>query len=61
MISRRLLCTALALSPATALAQSGDPKFDAFLRSIRAEALKAGVDAGTLDTRPGQGPGNPRR
>ena len=26
-----------------------DPKFDAFLRSIRAEALKAGVDAGTLD------------
>ncbi len=49
MISRRLLCTALALSPATALAQSGDPKFDAFLRSIRAEALKAGVDAGTLD------------
>jgi membrane-bound lytic murein transglycosylase B len=49
MISRRLLCTALALSPATALAQSGDPKFDAFLRTIRAEALKAGVDAGTLD------------
>ncbi len=49
MISRRLLCTALALSPATALAQSGDPKFDAFLRSIRAEALKSGVDAGTLD------------
>jgi membrane-bound lytic murein transglycosylase B len=49
VISRRLLCTALALSPATALAQSGDPKFDAFLRTIRAEALKAGVDAGTLD------------
>jgi membrane-bound lytic murein transglycosylase B len=49
MISRRLLCTALALSPAAALAQSGDPKFDAFLRNIRAEALKAGVDAGTLD------------
>jgi peptidoglycan lytic transglycosylase B len=49
MISRRLLCTALALSPATALAQSGDPKFDAFLRGIRAEALKAGVDPGTLD------------
>jgi len=49
MISRRLLCTALALSPATALAQSGDPRFDAFLRTIRAEALKAGVDAGTLD------------
>jgi membrane-bound lytic murein transglycosylase B len=49
MISRRLLCTALALSPATALAQSGDSKFDAFLRNIRAEALKAGVDAGTLD------------
>ena len=49
MISRRLLCTVLALSPATALAQSGDPKFDAFLRGIRAEALKAGVDPGTLD------------
>ena len=50
MMKRRLLCTALALSPAAALAQSGDPKFDALLRNIRAEALKAGVDAGTLDS-----------
>jgi membrane-bound lytic murein transglycosylase B len=49
MITRRLLCTALTLSPATAMAQSGDARFDAFLRSIRAEALKSGVDAGTLD------------
>lgn len=49
MISRRLFCTAVALSSTTALAQSGDPRFDAFLRGIRAEALKAGVDSGTLD------------
>ena len=29
--------------------QSGDPKFDALLGGIRAKAMKAGVDAGTLD------------
>jgi len=34
----------------SALAQSGDPKFDAWLRGLRAEALKAGVDEGTLDS-----------
>ena len=51
MISRRLVCLAAVLfAPFAALAQSGDPKFDAFLRAIRAEAAKAGVDAGTLDT-----------
>jgi membrane-bound lytic murein transglycosylase B len=49
MISRRLLCTAAALLPLPALAQSGDPKFAAWLRGVRAEALKAGVDEGTLD------------
>jgi membrane-bound lytic murein transglycosylase B len=36
--------------PVSALAQSGDPKFDAWLRGLRAEALKAGVDEGTLDS-----------
>lgn len=49
MISRRLLCTAAALLPLPALAQSGDPRFAAWLRGVRAEALRAGVDAGTLD------------
>jgi membrane-bound lytic murein transglycosylase B len=34
----------------SALAQSGDPKFNAWLRGLRAEALKAGVDEGTLDS-----------
>lgn len=32
-----------------ALAQSGDPRFAAWLRGVRAEALRAGVDEGTLD------------
>ena len=48
MITRRFLCATAAAWPVSALAQN-DPKFDAFLRGIRAEALKAGVDAGTLD------------
>jgi hypothetical protein len=55
VIKRRVFCTVATLWPATAFAQSGDPRFDAFLRSIRAEALKSGVDAGTLD----QALGNP--
>ena len=50
MISRRFLCAIAALWPVSALAQSGDPKFDAWLRGLRAEALKAGVDEGTLDS-----------
>lgn len=50
MITRRRLCAATAAAwPLPVLAQSGDAKFDAFLRGIRAEALKSGVDAGTLD------------
>jgi membrane-bound lytic murein transglycosylase B len=49
MISRRLLCTAAALLPLPALAQSSDPKFAAWLAGVRAEALRAGVDQGTLD------------
>ncbi|MBM3649511.1 MAG: lytic murein transglycosylase [Alphaproteobacteria bacterium] len=50
MIHRRSFCAAAALLPTSALAQSGDAKFDAFLRTIRAEAQKAGVDRGTLDS-----------
>jgi membrane-bound lytic murein transglycosylase B len=49
MITRRLLCASGAMLPLTALAQTGDARFDAWLRALRAEALKAGVDAGTLD------------
>jgi membrane-bound lytic murein transglycosylase B len=48
MISRRLLCIAAALLPVPALAETSDPKFAAWLRGVRAEALKAGVDEGTL-------------
>ncbi len=49
MITRRLLCAAAALLPPSARAETADPKFAAWLRGLRAEALKAGVDAGTLD------------
>jgi peptidoglycan lytic transglycosylase B len=49
LISRRLLCAAAALLPAAALAETSDPKLAAWLRGVRAEALKAGVDQGTLD------------
>ena len=53
MIKRRFLCATTAAWPfaisCASLAQSGDPKFDAFLRGLRAEALKAGVDAGTVE------------
>lgn len=49
MITRRLLFAAAALLPLPALAETADPKFAAWLRGLRAEALKAGVDAGTLD------------
>jgi membrane-bound lytic murein transglycosylase B len=49
-MNRRLLCAALALSPIPVWAQSGDPRFAAFLNGVRAEALKAGVDQGTLDS-----------
>src|SRR5260370_20833248 len=49
MISRRLWFEAPALCPLPALAESADPKSAAWLRGLHAEALKAGVDAGTLD------------
>ncbi len=38
------------LVPALAQAQSSDPKFAAWLRALRSDAAKAGVDAGTLDS-----------
>ena len=57
MISRRMLCAAAALLPLPALAETSDPKFAAWLRGVRAEALKAGVDQGTLDARAGLGRG----
>src|SRR6266446_5826901 len=49
LISRRLLCAAAATLPVAALAETSDPKLAAWLLGVRAEALKAGVDAGTLD------------
>lgn len=47
-ITRRGLWAATLL-PWPALAQPNDARFSAFLQGLRAEALKAGVDAGTLD------------
>ena len=38
-----------ALGPASAFAQPSDAKFAAWLQGVRAEALRAGVDEGTLD------------
>jgi membrane-bound lytic murein transglycosylase B len=54
MIGRRLLCTAALLAPLAARAQAsdprGDPKFVTFLSGVRVEALRAGVDQGTIDS-----------
>jgi membrane-bound lytic murein transglycosylase B len=55
MITRRSLTItrrglwAATLLPVPAFAQSSDARFSAFLQGLRAEALKAGVDAGTLE------------
>lgn len=54
MIGRRLFCAAAALlptaiGPAAIRAETSDPEFAAWLRGVRAEALKAGVDSGTLE------------
>jgi membrane-bound lytic murein transglycosylase B len=55
MITRRSLTItrrglwAATLLPVPAFAQSSDARFSAFLQGLRAEALKAGVDTGTLD------------
>ncbi|MFZ5784048.1 MAG: lytic murein transglycosylase [Pseudomonadota bacterium] len=49
MIHRRAVFAAALCWPMAAGAQSSDPKFAAWLRGVRAEALKSGVDAGTLD------------
>jgi len=38
-----------AVTPLPALAQTGDAKFEAWLKGVRGEALRAGVDQGTLD------------
>ncbi|MBI3199119.1 MAG: lytic murein transglycosylase [Rhodospirillales bacterium] len=48
MISRRILCGMAAIAPLPALAQTGDAKFAAWLRGVRAEAVRAGVDESTL-------------
>lgn len=50
MISRRLLCAAVAAAPVSALAQSGDAKFAAWLQGLRQEASRAGVGNSTLDS-----------
>jgi len=50
MIGRRLLLTAAMLAPVAARAQSSDSKFVAWLAGVRTEALRAGVDHGTIDS-----------
>lgn len=50
MISRRLVCLAAVLSPALARAQPADPRFSGWLAGLRSDALRAGVDQGTLDS-----------
>jgi membrane-bound lytic murein transglycosylase B len=53
MITRRVLFGGLLAGPfcvsASAFAQSTDPAFQAWLKTLRAEALRGGIDAGTLD------------
>jgi membrane-bound lytic murein transglycosylase B len=51
MITRRSACLGLglALGPRFAHAQSTDPRFTAWLAGLRAEALRSGIDQGTLD------------
>jgi membrane-bound lytic murein transglycosylase B len=54
MITRRLLTAALAAvpfstAPMFAGAQSSDPQFAAWLKGLRSEAARAGVDGHTLD------------
>lgn len=50
MITRRALCLAAVLAPASAQAQSGtDGRFTAWLGALKAEAIRAGVDAGTAE------------
>ncbi len=48
-IGRRFLCAGLALTAAPALAQPNDSKFAAWLKGVRAEAVRAGVDSTTAD------------
>jgi membrane-bound lytic murein transglycosylase B len=50
MIGRRFLCTAALMAPLATRAQTQDPKFAAFLAGLRADALRAGVDHGTIDS-----------
>ena len=45
-----MLCGMAAITPLPALAQTSDAKFAAWLRGVRAEAARAGVDEGTLGT-----------
>ncbi len=46
---RRLLCAGAAFAPASALAQTSDARFAAWLAGVRAEAVRAGVDQATAE------------
>jgi len=51
MITRRSVFLAAAtLAPTLARAQSTDPRFSGWLAGLRSDALRAGVDQGTLDS-----------
>ena len=49
MIGRRFLCNAAMFGSVPALAQTTDGKFAAWIKGVRAEAVRAGVDQATLD------------
>ncbi|HEY2873201.1 MAG TPA: lytic murein transglycosylase [Reyranella sp.] len=51
MITRRsVVVAAVTLAPALARAQPTDPKFSGWLAGLRSDALRAGVDQGTIDS-----------
>lgn len=49
-VGRRVVCAGLMLAPAAARAQPQDARFAAWLRGVRAEAVRAGVDERTAET-----------
>jgi membrane-bound lytic murein transglycosylase B len=49
MIARRIFCMGALLAPLSAKAQTSDARFAAWLKGVRAEAVRAGVDEATAD------------
>jgi membrane-bound lytic murein transglycosylase B len=49
MIGRRFVCASLLMVPVAAVAQTSDARFAAWLKGVRAEAVRNGVDEATAD------------